>query len=251
MSRPLQKILYGLAGIGILIILWEVMANSESKLIPHSWQILNEFKNLFCTKSSLLDLKATLSRTLVSFAIAVLFGLPLGLFIGSSRILEQMFHGPLHFFRSLPAFILLPLFLCIFKKGEYARISMIAFGAGLIIVTNTAFAIAHVRKLRTEVAQVYGASNIFILFNVIGREIAPQAIDGCRLALSLSLVLSIVGEIMLGATYGLGTRINDNLYGFNLPYMYALIVLVGFLGYLLNCIGTHFVSKTLFYGKHL
>jgi NitT/TauT family transport system permease protein len=231
--------------------LWELLALVSHGLAPHSWILVISFRDLLIDKRIQLDFMYTVIRTVLAFAIAITLGIPLGIGIGSMPILNQMFSGPLDFLRSLPAFVLLPVFLILFKSGDVARVVMAAFGSGLVITAYTSFGTAHVQRMRIEVAQTYGASRVFILFHVIAREVAPQVADGCKVALSLCLILVIVGEIMLGATHGLGTRVNDSLYGFDLPQMYALIVLIGMLGYLLNTIARLATRKISAYGKHL
>jgi len=242
---------YAILGIMVFMILWEIGARVAPELVPHVREVANAGKQLAFNPDTQLDFRETLARTVSAFLIAIAFGLPLGLMIGSVRPFRLMFSGPTDFLRSIPAFVLLPLFLVVFKSGDTSRIAMAAFGAGLVIIANTAFGAAHVRRSRIEVARVYGAGPVFILFHVVARELLPQVLDGIRLAISLSLVLTIVGEIMLGATHGLGTRINDTLSGFDLPRMYALIGLVGVMGYLLNLIGRVVSQRLADYGKHL
>jgi ABC-type nitrate/sulfonate/bicarbonate transport system permease component len=100
---------------------------------------------------------------------------------------------------------------------------MAAFGAELIIITNTSFSTTHISQLRISVVRVYGAKSFFILLQMVTREVLPQALYEMPLAISLSLVLTIINKIMFGATYGLGTRVNDSLSGFEFPRVYALI----------------------------
>lgn len=242
---------YSIIGILIFLILWELVACLHSELVPHVTNVANAGKQLILNSNIKLDFYKTLIRTISAFLLAVAFGVPMGLIIGSIRPFRLMFSGSVDFLRSIPAFVLLPLFLVLFKSGNMSRVAMAAFGSGLVIIANTAFGAAHVKRSRIEVARIYGASPSFILFHVIARELLPQVLDGMRLAISLSLVLTIVGEIMLGATYGLGTRVNDNLSAFDLDKMYALIIIIGILGYVLNLIGNMASKKLTDYGKYL
>lgn len=79
----------------------------------------------------------------------------------------------------------------------------------------------------------------------------PSISDGARISLILCLILVTVGEIMLGATRGLGTRVNDSLSGFSLAEMYALILIIGFLGYLLIVIARICAERWADYVKYL
>jgi len=250
MSSKLAKICFPLLGVATFVAAWDVAACLKPTLLPHSWQVGAAVGELVADPQIRADFWRTIGRTLLALAIAVGAGVPLGLTIGAAKPLNRMFSGPLDFLRSLPGFALLPMWLSLFKSGDTARLAMVAFGAGLLVVANTAFGVAHIRRERVEVAQVYGASRGFILLNVIAREVLPQVVDGMRLAISLGLVLMIVGEIMLGAR-GVGTRVNDTLMGWDLPQMYALLFMVGVLGYLFNLAGKAATSRLTAYGKHL
>lgn len=54
--------------------------------------------------------------------------------------------------------------------------------------------------------------------------------------LSLSLVVIIVTEMFIGTPIGLGRKIIDSQLTYEIKTMYAVILLTGILGYLLNSI---------------
>jgi len=57
---------------------------------------------------------------------------------------------------------------------------------------------------------------------------------GLRLALSLSLIVMVFSELLPGASNGIGFQLTTAYQSFDLPAMWAGIVLLGVLGYLLN-----------------
>lgn len=140
--------------------------------------------------------------------------------------------------RAIPAFVLLPLFLTLTRDSELSRIVMAAFGCFVIVAAYTAMGASSTLRTRLEVARVYGASRLYTLRAVVLRDAAPQIVDGVRIALPLALVLTLVSEIMLGATHGLETLVNDSLAGFDLPTMYALVLAVGLVGLALSALAT-------------
>ena len=64
----------------------------------------------------------------------------------------------------------------------------------------------------------------------------PQTFIGLRTALSLSLIVIVVTEMFIGTNIGLGRRIIDAQYVYNIKEMYAAIFITGLLGYLLNAL---------------
>ena len=227
-------------GIALGAFFWEVLAaaSADTQLIPHGSTVLRVFADLIVNHGIAVDIASTLQRTLLSFVLATGLGVPTGLLVGTSMTANALLGGWITFGRAIPAFVLLPLFLTVTRDSELSRIIMAAFGCFVIATAYTAMGASSVLRTRLEVARVYGASRLYTLRAVVLRDAAPQIVDGLRIALPLALVLTLVSEIMLGATHGLGTLVNDSLAGFNLPTMYALVLAVGLVGLALSALAT-------------
>jgi NitT/TauT family transport system permease protein len=191
------------------------------------------------------DVRVTVTRTLLSFIIATLICVPFGLILGSSIKLYRSLEFVIDFFRSTPASALFPLFLVILGVGESTKIAVAAFGAGLLILFNTAYGVMNARKVRQAAAVVMGASKTRVLVGVTLLESLPQTFIGMRSGVSFALVIVIVAEMFIGSTDGLGQRVINAQMIFNMPEMYATIFSAGVLGYGLNLffilIERHFV----------
>jgi ABC-type nitrate/sulfonate/bicarbonate transport system permease component len=191
------------------------------------------------------DLRVTVVRTLAAFTLATLVCVPLGLVLGSSVQLYRSLEFVIDFFRSTPASALFPLFLVILGVGESTKIAVAAFGAGLLILFNTAYGVMNARKVRQAAAFVMGASKSRVLVGVTLLESLPQTFIGMRSGVSFALVIVIVAEMFIGSTDGLGQRVINAQMIFNMPEMYATIFTAGVLGYSLNLffilIERHFV----------
>ena len=193
----------------------------------------------------LADVRVTVTRTLLSFIIATLICVPFGLVLGSSVKLYRSLEFVIDFFRSTPASALFPLFLVILGVGESTKIAVAAFGAGLLILFNTAYGVMNARKVRQAAAVVMGAPKTRVLVGVTLLESLPQTFIGMRSGVSFALVIVIVAEMFIGSTDGLGQRVINAQMIFNMPEMYATIFSAGVLGYGLNLffilIERHFV----------
>ena len=180
------------------------------------------------------DLLETVRRTLEAFAIAACLGVPLGIVIGSSVQVYRSLEFPIDFFRSTPATALFPLFMIIFGLGDGAKVAVAGFSAMLIIVFNVAYGVMNARPTRMLAARVMGTSRLRIFRDVTFFESLPQTFVGVRTAVSLALVVIIVAEMFIGSDNGLGRRIIDSQITFDMPGLYATILLAGALGYALN-----------------
>ncbi len=71
------------------------------------------------------------------------------------------------------------------------------------------------------------------VFGVVLPAATPKIFAGLRVSLSLALVLMVVSELV-GSTNGIGYRLVFDQRQFDFPAMWAGIVLLGILGYVLN-----------------
>lgn len=240
-----SPLLTRLVGFIAMVAIWELLAyaNADSGLIPHAGKVVAAEYQLLASGSILPDILWTLRRTVLGFGISVVLGIPIGILLGSIRMLDDLFGGWVTFFRSIPAFVVLPILLVVVQGGEAARVAMIAFGCFFVLAAYATMGTRRVSLLRLQVAMLHGASRPYVFARVALMDAMPQILDGTRIAISLALVLALVSEIMLGATSGLGTRVNDSLAGYDLPTMYALVVTVGVLGWALNLLGTALAAR--------
>lgn len=227
--------------IGPIIVLTMWFLISELKLVdsfflPNPIETITELVKLIAKGIIIPDMFFTLERMFIAFLIAAIMGIPLGLLLGSSRKLYESFEFVIDFFRSIPATAMFPLFLLVFGIEDKSKIAVTAFAATLIIVFNTAHGVMHAKKSRTLAVRLMGATRFHIFRFISFWETLPQIFVGLRTALSLSLVIIIVTEMFIGTYVGLGRRIIDFQYVYNIKGMYAVILLTGILGYVINLV---------------
>lgn len=228
---------YTFIGPILLILIWAVAAQLQlvdKFFLPDPFTTIGKLFQLLSNGSIISDLISTLERVALSFVIAVIIGLPLGLILGRSEKIYRSVEFIIDFFRSTPATALFPLFLLVFGITDKSKIAVAAFAAMLIIIFNTAYGVMHAKKSRVLAAQIMGATKAQIFRWILFWESLPQTFIGLRSAISLSLVIIVVTEMFIGTTSGLGRKIIDSQITYEIPTMYATILLAGIVGYLLN-----------------
>jgi ABC-type nitrate/sulfonate/bicarbonate transport system permease component len=226
-----------LIGPVLLLLLWWLANNSNwvsDKLLPNPFSTFASLWVSLSDGSMIKDLGATLYRTLYAFALAALFGVPVGILFGSNDRIYRSIEFLVDFFRSTPATAMFPLFLLIFGIGDFAKIAVAGFAAWLVILFNVAYGVMNSRKTRIMAARVMGASWWQVFRHVMFFESLPQTFVGLRMAVSLALVVIIVAEMFIGSMNGMGHRIIDAQQVFDLQQMYASILMTGFVGYGFN-----------------
>lgn len=179
-------------------------------------------------------LKVTVLRSFAGFILSAMIGVPLGLLIGRIRWLAQATQPTIDFFRSVPASALFPLFLFMFGVGDIAKIAVVIYAAGLIVLVNTAYGAMQVKKTYLLAAEVMGATKLQSFLKIIVPGSTPGIFAGLRIALSLSFVLIVVTEMFIGTNEGLGYYIINAQMVYRIPEMYAGIIITGFVGYAAN-----------------
>ena len=86
---------------------------------------------------------------------------------------------------------------------------------------------------RLEIVSVLGFNRFDQFRKLLFWEMLSEFLVGARITVSITFILATVLEMLLGARYGLGDLLL-NAQPIDKPLMYAVIFVLGFLGYSLN-----------------
>lgn len=245
----LIKILPLLGPLAMLLIwyLISIFKLAPPLLVPSPNDALTRLYELLITGDLLPDIASSLWRWFVGFLIGCVVGIPVGMLIGRSRLVYQSSFFVLDFLRSLPVTALFPLFLLLFGIGDSSKIAMAFAATVFVVILNTAYGVMQARKTRIRAATVFGASKWQLFKWVIFFEALPQTMVGMRTSLSLALIVVIVSEMFIGTQNGLGQRVFD-AYTKNLTEeLYAILVIMGVLGYIFNRLFVMLEKKIVFW----
>lgn len=221
----------------LLLIVWILLTSLnviKPIFLPSIGSVISEFYKLFATAEILGDLGSTLIRWIIGLAIGVAIGVPLGIVMGYSDKIYSSLEIVVDFFRSIPAMTLFPLFLVFFGVGNKAKIIISAWGALLYVWVSAMYGVKHSKGVRLMVAKTLRANRFQIFKKFIFPDALPEIAGGIRVGISLSLVLVIASEMIMGTRFGLGKRIFDAALVYDMSEMYATIIIAGLLGYLSN-----------------
>jgi len=221
----------------VLLGLWWVWAATgllNPRLVPAPGPTLAATWHALAAGTMGQDLLHTLVRVLYAFGLAAGTGVPLGILIGAKERVYRSIEFLIDFFRSTPSTAMFPLFMLIFGLGEEGKIALAAFAAFLIIVFNVAYGVLNARKTRILAARSMGASSLRVFADILFLETLPQTFVGLRAGVSIALVVVVVAEMFIGGVDGIGHRIIEDQYAYNLKDMYGSLLVSGAFGYGLN-----------------
>jgi ABC-type nitrate/sulfonate/bicarbonate transport system permease component len=169
----------------------------------------------------------------LGLGIAALLAIPLGILIGSSRLLYRASRVLIEFLRPVPSVALIPLAILIYGTGLESKVFLAAFAAFWQLIIQVLYGVQDVDPVATDTARSFGFSRVQRLFRVTLPSALPYIATGVRIASAVVLILAVTAELIIGAP-GLGQQINAARSGGNVELMYALIIATGILGLVLN-----------------
>lgn len=241
-----------LVSLFIIIVLWWAITFFKivnPLFLPTLSDLLSAFHKILFSSDIYIDILQTLYRALSGLFFSALIAIPLGLVFGRSPFIYRFFELPTEFFRSIPSSALFPLFILLFGIGDASKSGIVFYGCSLILLINTVYGAKPTKEKqdRINMLRSFGATPFQLFKYAILRDALPQIAAGMRVCISLSFVLVIVTEMFLGATGGLGKQIYDYYLQYNIPEMYAVIILLGLVGFWANKLFQILETKIIFW----
>ncbi|MDP1764106.1 MAG: hypothetical protein Q8L07_09495 [Sediminibacterium sp.] len=208
---------------------------------PKPQLIFSDLAKSLTEQKVLLALTNTFKNVFTALILSFLSGIFAGILLGHSRKVWNLSQPTIDFFRSIPVTFLIPVTaLLIGVTSSNIVWILAAYPCMLIMILNVR---AGLSKQETERVLAYsiisGSTNpVKKFFRVTLFEILPDVSTGFRIALSYCIVIVTVLEYMNignnGSNPGIGKLISEEAELLHYPRVYALIFLIGFIGFLLN-----------------
>ena len=179
------------------------------------------------------EARTTLAAYAPGLALAIACGVAVGVCIGSSRLLRSATFVVIEFVRPIPAVALIPLAILFFGLDTSMRRYVVAFAALWPILVNAAYGARSADRFLHDVARTSGVGPVGRLLRVTFPAALPSIATGIRVSASIALLVCVTAEFVTG-TGGLGAYMHEQQNAFQLPELYAAVVLVGILGYVIN-----------------
>jgi NitT/TauT family transport system permease protein len=174
----------------------------------------------------------TFSATLYGFFLSAVIGIPVAMLIAGSRTVESYVYPLLVFSQSIPKVAVAPLFVVWFGFGLLPKV-LCAFLLGFFpVVVSAVQGFKSVDPELLDLARAMEASRLQS-FRIISLPYAMPAIfAGLKVSVTLAVVGTVVGEFV-GANTGLGYVLQRSIGNFELPTMFAALLLLALLGMIL------------------
>jgi ABC-type nitrate/sulfonate/bicarbonate transport system permease component len=222
--------------IAVVLAFFELLSRAEilsSRSFPPVTDMLSTLWGELGTTELWEAVGQTLQGWALGLGIAAALAIPLGIIIGSSQLLYRSVRVIVEFLRPIPSVALIPLAILIYGTGLQSKVFLAAFASFWVLLVQTLYGVQDVDPVATDTARSFGFSRMQRLFRVTLPSAIPYIATGVRMASTVALILAVTAELVIGSP-GLGQSINIARSGGNVEKMYALIIVTGMLGWILN-----------------
>lgn len=171
----------------------------------------------------------TLFTTVAGFLLAVVFGIFLGVAIGSSALVYRGLYPVLIGFNSIPKVALVPVLVIWFGIGTVPAIITAFVISFFPIAVNVATGLATIERDMTDVLRSLGASRLEVLTKVGLPRAMPYLFASLKVAITLSFVGSVISETVASNT-GIGYLMLSASANYNVPLVFAGLLVVAAMG---------------------
>jgi ABC-type nitrate/sulfonate/bicarbonate transport system permease component len=226
----------GVGGVLIFLLLWEMAIRSgvfRFEYLPPPSAIAMAFGKLVMTAAVFEETAHTVCAALIAWAIAATIGVVFGGALGLSPVLRAYTMTSVEVLRALPPVALIPVALLLFGFSIQTELVVIAVpGIWPVLIGTMGGVMAAPTRLRDVAESMrFGQAEVFCKILIPGA--APSVLVGCRLSMTISLVLAIVVE-MIGNPQGLGYAVVREAMALDRETMFAYVFLIGLLGVFFN-----------------
>jgi len=213
-----------------LFILWELIARvgkipsyilpTPSQSIVEGW----EYKGPIMQHAL-----QTLYTTSAGFALAVVFGMLLGVLVGSSKVVYKALYPVLVGFNSVPKVALVPILVIWFGIGSVPAIITAFLISFFPVVVNVATGLATLEPELEDVLRVLGATKVDVLMKVGIPRSLPFFFASLKIAVTLAFVGSVISETV-ASNSGIGYLMMSASSKFNVPLVFAGLMVIAAMG---------------------
>lgn len=231
--RPL---LLGATSVILLVVIWQVVTNLnlvKQIFLPTPVQVFDALKSIFSGGPIWTDLGVSGEEFILGLGISIAIGAVLGILTGWYRPVDEFFKPIVVALNSMPQVAVIPVLILIFGIGITPKVIVVILSCAPVILMNTAAGVANVDERLMRVARSFGATDWQAIRTIVIPDVVPFFMTGLRISIGRAIIGVVVGEIFASRA-GIGSLLISASDSFNMPVMYASVIIITALGILLT-----------------
>lgn len=237
-SDARQVLLLRVAIVATILVAWELLAASGwlfRDVVPSLAAIGRALLRLAASPEFYANLGATAGEIGTGLAIGGACGLAAGIALGANRFLADAFEALLHYLGPTPKIIFFPVMIMWFGVGPGSKVAMAALSCFFPIAISTAAGMRGIDAVLIRVGRSFRARPWQMVTKIYLPAMQAPVQTGVRLGLGVAIIGTLLAETKL-SNRGVGYLIIQAYSTFDMPRMYALLILLFVLAIGLNAL---------------
>ena len=188
-------------------------------------------------------------RVFIGLTLGVIFGVPLGIFMGLNRFAKGFFDPLVELYRPVPPLAWAPLVITVFGIDNLGKVFLLFMVSFSIMIISARAGASGTQLSKIHAAHSLGASRWQILRHVILPNSLPEILTGLRVAVGMCWGTLVAAEFLAGTT-GIGFVENVARKYMQYEVIWITIFVMGMLGLLFDVTLRKIIDKTIpWHGK--
>ena len=207
-------------------LLWEILGRLEvSFFLPPLSSIFTTLLDIYDSKAFIRALNETAIAFFGGLFNALIIGIPLGIFMGKNRFIDELFLPWVNMFMSAPLTALVPVLMVLFGFGLKSIIIVTTLFAIWIIILNTRAGVKQINRSLVDMANSFGASPIDAFVKIYFWAALPEIIGGIRIGFIRAVKGVIIGQLLISIV-GFGSLFELYSSRFLMSHFWAIILVL-------------------------
>jgi len=227
-----RKYLAGLLSVIGGLLLWEVISRfvvANALFLAAPSQILSAIYGLAQSGELARHIAISAVEFAIGYVTASIIGIGLGLAMAANTTAKQALQPWISGLYATPTIALAPLFILWLGIGIWSKVLVVIFLVLFPVTINTEAGLRTVSERLIEMLRSFGATPRQIFFKLSLPSAMPFILAGLKLGIGRGLIGVVVAELF-GSRAGLGRLISQSADAFNMPDLFAGVVVLAVAG---------------------
>jgi len=236
MNSKNSPFILSLLAFSIILLLWELtvrFSGWSEHVFPGPSIVIVSFWELIADGTLFKHSVASLFRVTAGFYLAMLFGIPLGIFLGRLETARLFLNPIIQFLRPISPLAWIPLSMLWFGIGDKPAVFLIFLSSFFPLVVSTTIAVNSINPIYFQVASNFNFSRSEVVMKIVIPAIIPEVVTALRLTVTIAWLVVVAAE-MIAVQSGLGYLILDSRNALRMDYVMDGMIAIGIIGLFLD-----------------
>lgn len=194
-----------ITAIVLILAIWQLVSGRliATFLISSPTGVAKDFVDLIQTKTMWQDILTTSQELVLGYGIGVIFGIAVGVLMGSVKFLSDVFEPIIAGINGIPKIALAPLFLLWFGLGIWSKVAQASMIVFFVMYYNVYMGMLSISPMLVKLFQVMGAKRGYVARKVVLPSLSVPIFAGLKACVPFAMIGVIVGEF-IAADRGVG-----------------------------------------------